>query len=317
MNEIPFFQISAILICVTSLITVTYADATSNAFVPTNQFMIGKLIAGKTTNHIRNIVDLMPPTISITFPANNTSVNTDTFQITGNSSSSMIIPFVRWNIDNLSASTTTGITNWSFTASLLSDGIHTIRVNAIDVAGNVASQSIKVTVDTKPPVLTITGPAEDMVLGHIYSINGTASDNNAISSITAFVDDYDAQDATYSKGSWTVPVDLPAGMHVVTAVATDTAGNSVTSRGVYFMLLNPILPTEPHIPYAQTSPIYIQNNETQVDNNSNTQNGGSSQNSNSQNNNSHSSNSHSSNSHSHSSNSHSSGNSSHSNSHSR
>lgn len=210
----------------------------------------------KSTAEIHTTKHLNLPQLSIMQPSNNTSLNKDTFQIIGKSSSNMIIPLVSWNIDNSPTWMAIGTTNWSFTASSLSEGIHTIQVNALDLKGNEISKTIKVMVDLKPPMASITSPTTEDSLDHISSINGTASDDNSISSVIAIVDNHDTYKATYFNGHWSAPVKLYAGTHVVKTMAKDKAGNSVISRDTYFTLFNPKPPTIiEHIPYAQTSPV--------------------------------------------------------------
>src|SRR5207245_4823593 len=98
-------------------------------------------------------VDTTPPTVSITSPANNTSTNVPTLQVSVTASDTSGISSVTWKVDSGSVSTasTSNIANdttsWYFT-STISDGSHTIRVNATDNAGNVAKTKIVVTVDT-------------------------------------------------------------------------------------------------------------------------------------------------------------------------
>ncbi len=198
------------------------------------------------------------PQLSIMQPSNNTSLNRDTFQIMGKSSSNMIIPLVSWNIDNSPTWIASGTTDWKFMATSLSEGVHTIHVKALDLKGNEISKSIKVTVDLKPPMVSTTSPITDDSLDHISSINGTASDDNAVGSVLVVVDNQEVYKANYLNGYWSAPVKLYAGTHVVKSIAKDKAGNSVISRDTYFSVYNPKPPVMiEHIPYAQTSPVPV------------------------------------------------------------
>lgn len=202
-----------------------------------------------------NTVSISHLHLSIIQPSNNTSIKTDTFQIRGNSSGDFMIPSVSWSIDNSPTWMAGGTTNWSFMVSSLSEGMHTIHVNVIDKKGNEQNKFIKVMIDMKPPMLSISSPTTDDSLDHITSINGTAYDDNAISQVTIIVDNQYVYNATYSKGFWSAPVKLYAGTHMVESVAQDKAGNSAVSRNVYFSLNNPKPPViSEKIPYAQTSP---------------------------------------------------------------
>ena len=190
-------------------------------------------------------VDPAKLTLLITSPENNTGVNTDSIQVTGTATSSSEIPDVTWSVDGGATKIATGTTNWEFSIGMLSDGIHTIQVSAENIAGTLDKQTIVVTKDTHPPTVAITNPVDDTNLNHISSINGTASDDTAISSVAISIDGNNTENAIYSKGFWTMPVTLSTGQHNVYAIATDTAGNSVTSSTVYFLLMSNPTPTVP------------------------------------------------------------------------
>jgi len=254
--------------------------------------------AGNTATATR--VFTVDPTLvklSITSPENNTGVNTDSIQVTGTASSSIAIPSITWSVDGGPAGTASGSTNWSFSTGMLSTGMHTIHVNAVNVGGNAASQKIIIMEDTHSPTLTISNPVDGTTLNHISSINGTASDDNGVSSVTVLIDGTDEENAIYSEGLWTVPVTLSAGGHSVSAVATDIAGNSVTSSEIHFLLMSAQTPlvvsnilTNNNTSNVPNSTVQPSDNGTQTGDltNGNTKDGGvGSQNKNSHNDHSH------------------------------
>jgi hypothetical protein len=103
------------------------------------------------------VQDTIPPAVSISSPQNNTYLNTNTFSISGTSSDSGSgVKMVQISIDNGPFQpATSGTTSWTFAIqSPLSEGIHTIVVQAIDNAGNIATTpATTIVVDTIPPAV--------------------------------------------------------------------------------------------------------------------------------------------------------------------
>ncbi|HJU14777.1 MAG TPA: HYR domain-containing protein [Candidatus Nitrosotalea sp.] len=109
-----------------------------------------------------NVQNKIPPTISIASPANNAIVNTATVPVSGTASDIVSVSSISWKVDSGDVSTVSGITpgpnvNWSFDASALSTGTHTIQVNATDSAGLVAISSIYITYAA--PTVSIPSPS--------------------------------------------------------------------------------------------------------------------------------------------------------------
>ncbi len=94
----------------------------------------------------------LPPAVSITYPAPDALLNATSFTVTGTASDSVGIQKVEVKIDFGSYQLASGTTpTWSFAASSLSDGSHTITARATDNGGNTAQVSITFTVDTIAP----------------------------------------------------------------------------------------------------------------------------------------------------------------------
>ena len=118
--------------------------------------------------------------------------------------------------------------NWSFTPAGLADGPHTIVASQTDGFGNTGTASLSFTLDTTAPSVAITTiEGGDNIINAAEAaggiqISGTAEIGSSLTVNGAAV----TVDGT---GHWTTSV-TPAGQGalVVTAVATDTAGNSTT-----------------------------------------------------------------------------------------
>jgi hypothetical protein len=90
------------------------------------------------------------------------------------------------------------------------------------------------TPDTTPPVVAITSPANNATISGTTSMTASATDNVAVASVQFKVDNANAGAAILSAPYSTTlaTTTLPNGNHVLTAVATDTSGNTATSAAV-------------------------------------------------------------------------------------
>ncbi len=176
------------------------------------------------------IYDSIQPTITISSPSNNTLLNTSTVAVSGTASDSGSgLQKVEVSVDSgtFAAATVTG-TSWTFTASALPDGPHTITAKATDNAGNPAETSISITVDTALPSIAITSPSNNAFLNtSIVTVSGTASKTGSgLQKVEVSVDGGSFSIATGTT-SWSFATSaLSDGPHTITAKATDNAGNT-------------------------------------------------------------------------------------------
>jgi Big-like domain-containing protein len=111
----------------------------------------------------------------------------------------------------------------------LADGPHTIRVESTDAAGNIAVPvEVTITVDTTPPVVAITAPAN----------NGFTNDNTplltfAVTDTNTVTNVVKVDNVVVTKVSGDSLAQLADGSHTVTVVTTDAAGN-ISSTTVTF-----------------------------------------------------------------------------------
>jgi hypothetical protein len=112
--------------------------------------------------------------------------------------------------------------NWIFKPTGLTDGAHTIVASEIDAAGNNGTASLTFTLDTTPPVPTIT--SEVLSQGKVTLTGSTSEANDTVSV-------YDGSNllgtvTTDSNDNWKfVTGTVSNTVHVYTASATDLAGN--------------------------------------------------------------------------------------------
>lgn len=131
---------------------------------------------------------------------------------------------------------TTGITKTAITGgyectytpeTALTDGNHTIVLNASDNDGNAAtavSSSFKV--DTVPPMLTVTSPTDNSITNE-SSCTVAGTTNDATSSPVTVTINGDAV-TVGANGSFSKVITLAEGSNTITIVATDAAGKSST-----------------------------------------------------------------------------------------
>jgi hypothetical protein len=120
-------------------------------------------------------------------------------------------------------------------ASTLTDGSHTYKAYAEDLAGNVGTSTTNTfTVDTTNPTSTISTPADNTLTNSsIVALSGTSADTH-LSTTTISVDGGDFVATAGSAGSWTYSATgLTDGAHTFVSKATDSVGNTGTSTIVH------------------------------------------------------------------------------------
>lgn len=180
------------------------------------------------------------PTITWKVTDNDSGVNPDTIGVTIDSGSKV----------TGSAITKTAISGGyecSYTpGTALSDGSHTIKIDASDNDGNAATQkSVSFKIDTVPPTLSISAPANNLVTNKAScTVSGTTNDaTSSPVTVTVKLNSGAAQSVTVgSDGSFSKALTLAAGTNTITVVATDAAGKSTTvTRTVTLDTVAPVI----------------------------------------------------------------------------
>ena len=114
----------------------------------------------------------------------------------------------------------------------LSDGSHTIKVDASDYDGNSAAQkSVTFKIDTVPPTLNVTSPVNGLITNQVAcTVAGSTNDvTSSPVTVTVKLNSGTAEKVTVgSNGSWSKALTLSDGANTITIVATDSAGKSTT-----------------------------------------------------------------------------------------
>ncbi|SFH20976.1 hypothetical protein SAMN05660649_04252 [Desulfotomaculum arcticum] len=124
-------------------------------------------------------VDTVPPTLTITNPADNSWQNTSSLTVTGNTNDETSSPVtVTIKLNNVDQGTITIDTEGNFSKNLtLVEGANTIAVTATDRAGKTTSIIRTVNLDTSAPVVTaVTINPNPVNVGQSYTITVDVTD---------------------------------------------------------------------------------------------------------------------------------------------
>lgn len=184
------------------------------------------------------VKEKVKPIIAVTYPTASATITSATPTITWtvtDDDSGIDEATIAIKIDSgtyvTSGITTTAITkgfNCSYKIpTSLSNGAHSFSLKVSDHDGNVATELVtSFTVDTVPPALTITSPADGLITNkESLTVSGTTND---VTSTPVTVTVNGAPVTVQSNGSFTTTVTLKSGSNTITVVATDAAGLKTT-----------------------------------------------------------------------------------------
>jgi hypothetical protein len=204
--------------------------------------------------------DITPPTVSITSPANGTTVS-GTLTVTASAADNVGVAGVqfKYNGVNFDGEDTTAPYSVSGDTRTVPNGSYTLTAVARDTTGSLtASAPVTITVinpnDTTPPTVSITSPASGATVSGTLTVTASAADDVRVAGVQFKYNgvNFDGEDTTapYSVSGDTRTV--PNGSYTLTAVARDTAGNLTTSAPVTITVSNPNDTTPPTV--SITSP---------------------------------------------------------------
>ena len=180
-----------------------------------------------TTKTVSVLVDLTAPVVMITDPASGSITRLAAALVAGTVSSRSASSVL---VNGVPAA----VANGSFTATVpLIEGDNTLHAVARSAAGHTGDASVLVTRDSIPPVVTLNAP-ETVTKDRPAQATAAASDNLALAQVVLSLN---GAAVTFAAPPFQIPITIPEGAKngdtlVVTAVATDTAGNSATTSRV-------------------------------------------------------------------------------------
>jgi len=181
-------------------------------------------------------LDTLPPVLAIDNPKDGSTVNTAEVTLDGSTEQNALVCVNGKTVHN---------TNGAFTTKVaLTEGLNNIDVTSMDVAGNKATASVKVILDTKVS-LKVNGLTTATALettNTTYEITGTVDPD-----ATVYVNDYPVN--IDKNGNFKTVVQLNIGKNDITVQAEDNLGNKVTNsyrvqrKEVQPPVKPPIIPT--------------------------------------------------------------------------
>jgi hypothetical protein len=184
--------------------------------------------------------DRAAPTVAISSPLANASL-AGTVIVTGTAADNVSVARVEVSVDGRLYRVATGTTRWSIGVDTrsVSNGPHLITARGVDAAGNSGQASVAVTfanqpaIDATPPLVTISRPATGTTVEGTVTVLGSATDDAAVARVELSLDGgvYRLAEGTTSWTSTLDTTSYPDGSHLLTARATDVAGNTSSSAG--------------------------------------------------------------------------------------
>ncbi|MDB5159897.1 MAG: hypothetical protein JWO99_160 [Candidatus Saccharibacteria bacterium] len=210
--------------------------------------------AGNTSGESKGtvVVDTTPPTVTISAPANGTTVgNNEIVTIDGSTgdSASYTLSIGKTGQVPVASTSGTSFTSYDWNTTNVASGNYIATLTGTDAVGNPSTAEVVITVDNTAPAITIT-PQTD-TSGNQPTITGTVDDVNA--TLIASFNGTANIPVTNNAGnfSFTVPSALANGSYAFSIAATDTEGNISTQAAN--VIVNVIAPAT--TPVTTVTPI--------------------------------------------------------------
>ncbi len=182
-------------------------------------------------------VSTAPPVVSISSPASGATVS-GTISVQGTATDNAGVTNIEFYVDSqLVASTPSSPFSFSWNTTSVPNGSHTLMMKAYDGSPNVGQTSVMVNVgnvikvvvvDTTPPVVSITSPANGTVVNpKSVKINVSATDNVGVTQVCLYIDGILQSTMSAAPYSYTWNTRrATSGTHILTGTAWDAAGNA-------------------------------------------------------------------------------------------
>lgn len=202
-----------------------------------NSTTINQSDATLGANLLLRVLEKVAPTLAFTYPTAGAYITNATpvikFKVTDNDSGVNPDTIVI-KVDGAKVTTSftktavTGGYECSYTpGTALADGAHTISIEASDFDGNAATaKTVTFTIDTIPPTLTLTAPADGLITNKSTLVVSGKTDDVTSKPVTVTVNG--ASVTVNPNGSFSKEITLVNGSNTITVVATDKAGKTTT-----------------------------------------------------------------------------------------
>ena len=195
-------------------------------------------------NSAVGVPDAAVPTVSVTAPVGGATVS-GTVSVTANAADNVGVAGVQFKLDgvNLGAEDTTAPYSVSWNTATAGNGPHTLTAVARDAAGNTTTATaVTVTVDNDltPPTVSLTAPADSDTVAGTVTVTATAADAVGVTGVQFKLNGVNLG-AEVTAAPYVVSWDTTTtgnGIHTLTAVARDAAGNTTTATAVTVTVAN-------------------------------------------------------------------------------
>ncbi len=185
---------------------------------------------------------LSKPSLTITTPSSTTYVNTTLTVVAWNATDEYGITKIKIYRNGTVVQPNIEPVVSNYTVYLPTDGAWNITVEAINVFGNTSADSVIIIRDRSPPVITGLFPYNNSQVGTNFTLHFNVTDNFGVSEVLIIIDGNQTIDVT---GENTYMISLSNGIHNITIVAIDKAGNVRKIRLVYNVTSNQTSETPP------------------------------------------------------------------------
>ena len=196
--------------------------------------------------------DTTTPTVSITSPANHSTVS-GSISVDVNASDNVGVTEVNLFVDGtLIGTDTSSPYSFPLDTTTLSNSPHLFMARAYDAAGNIGySPTSHITInnnsttaDTTPPTVAISSPSDGSTTSGAITVDANASDNVGVSKVELYADGTLMGTDTSSPYSFPLATTaLANGSHSLVARAYDAAGNASNSTTVNITVNNSVIDT--------------------------------------------------------------------------
>lgn len=202
-----------------------------------NSTTINQSDATLGANMLLRVLEKVAPTLEFTYPTAGAYITNATpairFKVTDDDSGvnpdTIVIKVDGEKVTtSFTKTAVTGGYECSYTpGTALEDGAHTISIEASDFDGNAATaKTVTFTIDTIPPTLTLTNPADGLITNKSALVVSGKTDDATSKPVTVTVNG--ASVAVNSDGSFSKEITLVNGSNTITVVAKDKAGKTTT-----------------------------------------------------------------------------------------
>jgi hypothetical protein len=176
----------------------------------------------------------LPPNVTLEAPAEGATVSGAAVMFSATASDDGQVDRVEFFVDDVYVgqdADPAGGWTYVWNSNGVGDGDHAIRARAVDDAAQTANDTNTVSVDNadEAPGVTLDVPAAGTTVRGTVGLSATASDDRGLTVVEFFVDDVSVGQDADPAGGWTASWDTTAaiaGAHTVTAVATDSIGQT-------------------------------------------------------------------------------------------